>query len=217
VSQDSHVYALSFLPDDRRVLAAAYEQLRLYDALTGELLETFDYQTVEGGTMALVPATGENGTLPTVMLSQNGSVLSVNLETGEERRYENAIGEIVDEILFTPDATAMMMFERDGSDTYLVVLAIGARGHLLVDFYQAYDEREHFGFNPDGSYALIENELHETGAWVRMSSYGSPPPQICPCPLNSWVHPQVLGFSPDGRLLFFYNDNTGNFELWGHP
>lgn len=192
--------ALVFLSDGMRLLNGSADELTLYNALSGEILQTFHYGIGRGGTLAVLPGTDARDSLPTVFISKEGFVLSVNLETGAERTYPSGAGLMARQIIVHPGGSQMMFIvpTTDIPDVLVVDIAIKALLHRNVLY-----GGETAAYSPDGTLAYINNELYETASWEMLDK------------LRGDQH--IITFSPDGTMLFVLNTTDQVFEIYGVP
>jgi hypothetical protein len=200
IPQDDSTWLVRFIPDSNEVLVGKADRLDFYDALNAELLDTFSYGIVNGGTMEILPNSQQDGVLPTVFLSREGFVLSVNLQTGEEHSYPSGQGQIVREIMFNTDASQMIFLVAAPNVPDVLVVDIASRE--IVHRGVLYGG-ENTAYNPNSNLAFINNEIYETQGWQML--------------LKLTGHHHIIGFSPDGTLLFVTNTDDNVFEVYGVP
>jgi hypothetical protein len=198
IPQDKSTWLVRFIPNSNQVFVGKTDSLELYDALNAELLDSFNYGIASWGTMEILPNSQENGALPTIFLSRDGFVLSVNLETGEEHNYLSGQGKTVREIMFNADASQMIFVVPTSNIPDVLVVDVASREIIHQD---ALYGGENTAYSPAANLAFINNEIYETLSWQML--------------LKLTGHHHIIGFSPDGTLLFVTNTEENVFEVYG--
>lgn len=194
IPQESAITTMTFLNDGVRLLARTVDKLMVYDVMNGDVLQTFNYRIAPNTNISRLPDTD------TVLLPQQDFVLSVNLETGEERTYPNGVGKIVEDIIIRADGSQMMLIVRTTNVPDVLVVDVESKAILHRDSLYG---GEKASYSPDGSLAFINNAVFETQTWQLLHKLGGAQ--------------HIISFSPDGKMLFVLNTRADVFEIFGVP
>ncbi len=187
--QPDEIDALAFLPDGTRLLSGNTSRLTLYDSRTAEVIQTFDYGIARGGTLSVLPG-------DIALMSSDGFVLSVNLETGEERTYPSS--GVVRRIILNRHGTQMMFIVPTTNIPDVLVVDVATKA---IQHRDSLFGGEDAAYSPDGTLAFINNAIFETAGWQQLLK------------LRGDQH--IINFSPDGTLLFVRNTTKRVFEIYG--
>lgn len=196
--QEAGIDALAFLPDGLRLLAGSKNGLMLVDVRSGETLQTFPYSMVSGGALAVLPGAADN--LPTVLVSQDGFILSINLETGDQRTYPSGENQVANRIILNADGSQMMTIAPTTNVPQVLVIDVAAKAVLHQNVLYGGEDA---AYSPDGKLAFINNEIYDARSWQLLSKFGG--------------SQHIITFSPDGTMLFVWNTSSRVFEIFGVP
>lgn len=194
--QETGIEALTFLPDDLRLLAGSKNGLTLVDVRSGKTLQTFPYTMVSGGALAVLP--GASDGLPTVLVSKEGFILSINLETGDQRTYPSGEGQVANRIILNADGSQIMVIMPTTNIPQVLIMDVAAKAVLHQNVLYGGEDA---AYSPDGKLAFINNEIYNAHSWQLLSK------------LRGDQH--IITFSPDGTMLFVWNTSSHLFEIFG--
>lgn len=200
LSQSASVRVVHFLPSSTNLLVQTERNLSLIDATTGEILQTYDISLPTSGTMATVPNPEQD--LPTVFISQQDYVLSLNLNDGFQRTYANGQGAVVTRIIVHPNGGQVLFLVRSDAQSIEQVWAVDVATKSVLARLPLYN-REEVGYNADGSLAFVNNTIYQTDNWDPVFEMG--------------IGERPITFSPDRRLLVTLNTGTWRFNVYGIP
>jgi WD40 repeat protein/serine/threonine protein kinase len=197
VGHTAEVYDVKFSPDDRYVLTGSEDgTARLWDAVTGQLIRTFDV----------------GGAVYAVDFSPDGEFILTGSEDHAVRLWETASGQQlrtftgheggVDSSVFSPDGTYILTRSTEDGTARLWEVSSGNQIRIV-----ARDGTRGVAFSPDGSSLLVSDvgndvTLTETSTGRRLATLRSNGNAI-----------YALAFSPDGKYILTGSvDNSAT--LW---
>jgi WD40 repeat protein len=202
IPQNARLSDLKFTPDGSRLLAASENSLTVYRVSDGSVEKTFNYGVAPDGVIAVLPDSESDGSLPTVFLSQQDYVLSLDLQTGAQRTYPIGVGYYAKEITVSPDGENILVFADDDT-LYMnaLVLNIETKENLYtVQMRQPLDSVE---YHRSGSLLRVGILFLDTATWEQVYSLGDNYLQI--------------EFTDDGKMISSYNIDAGVYQLLGVP
>jgi WD40 repeat protein len=154
-----------FSPDGRRIAGGTLDEIRLWDARSGEELRTFkDFRgflravafSPDGRTLAAASVThARRNTRGSVVVSSESEIRLYDLETGKLTRTVAGRGDEITSLAFTPDGS---------------VLVIGSVGNA-----------------PDGAFGYLRRMDLRTGSIVSRRSAALPVYSLVPSPDGRWL------------------------------
>jgi hypothetical protein len=194
------VYAVTFIHEGAKLLAAGENRLTLYDGATGEVLRSFNYGMLKTGAMAVLPGTGE--ALPTVFLSQQDYVLSVDLETGMQRSYPVGISYIATRLEISPDGKTLLAL-ADSPTLYADAIFIDIATKAVVYQETLVPPMTSVEYHPSSTLAHIGFRFFHTTTWQEIYRLGA--------------NYGKIRFSADGKLVLALDYDTRKYHLLGVP
>lgn len=197
------VAKMIFWNDGKQLLMAGTKRLLVYDVSTREITKTFAYALDPFyGAMALLPATNPDDTLPTVLLAQEGYVLSLNLATGAQRTFPNRAARMANTIIPLDNGSRLLLLVPSEQGNYwsVMVLDTATKQPLLdTDIFGG----DAFLLSPDAALAVIGRNLYDLQTFQPIFTFGGDD------------HP--LSFTPDGLMLFVSNSTASTIQVYGVP
>jgi WD40 repeat protein len=193
---------LKFTSDGSQLIAATENSLTVYNVSNGSVENRFNYGVVPDGVIAVLPTSDREGELPTVFLSQQDYILSIDLETGAQRTYPIGVGYHAAAISFSPDGENMLVFADDDT-LYMnaMVLNIETKENLYtVEMRQPLDSVE---YHKSGSLLRVGIWFFDTTTWEQVYNLG-----------DNYVQ---IEFTDDGKMISAYNLDAGVYQLLGVP
>ncbi|HEX7877876.1 MAG TPA: hypothetical protein VF720_00620, partial [Candidatus Eisenbacteria bacterium] len=137
----------------------------------------------------------------------------VDLTTGQATS-SGRVAELGQSLVWSPDGTRIMVSASPDGPTDLYMQAVDSgEMHLLYASNVLF--KNCYGWAPDGQFIVFESPSQETGwdVWKLSVEPGSQP-----VPLVRTQFDEGGGwFSPDGRWLVYYSDESGLYELFVQP
>jgi hypothetical protein len=135
-----------------------------------------------------------------VLVSQDGFILSINLETGDQRTYPSGENQVANRIILNADGSQMMTIAPTTNVPQVLVIDVAAKAVLHQNVLYGGEDA---AYSPDGKLAFINNEIYDARSWQLLSKFGG--------------SQHIITFSPDGTMLFVWNTSSRVFEIFGVP